>query len=79
MSATKRTKSQEGRPPPWQRYSLFTWALLAFTITLITLVLSLASYSLIDRVIAGVLVGIVYGCLTAGIMGLVRYFKRRPK
>ena len=80
MSATKkRTKSQEEGPPPWQRYSLFTWALLAFTITLITMVVSLASYSLIDRVIAGMLSGIVYGGLTAGILGLVRYFKRRPK
>jgi hypothetical protein len=79
MSATKRRKSQEEGPPPWQRYSLFTWASLAFTITLITMVLSLASYSVIDRVIIGVLVGVVYGVLTAGIMGLVRYFKRRLK
>ena len=78
MSASPRTKSQEG-PAPWQRYSLFTWALLAFTITLITMVISLASYSLIDRVILGVLLGIVYGGLTAGIMGLVRHFKKRPK
>ena len=79
MSATKRTKSQEQGPPPWQRYSLFTWALLGFTITLITMLLSLASYSLIDRVIIGVLLGIVYGGLTAGIIGLIRYFKRRSK
>jgi len=43
------------------------------------MLLSLASYSLIDRVIVGVLLGIVYGGLTAGIMGLLRYFKRRPK
>ena len=42
-------------------------------------VVSLASYSLIDRVIVGVLSGIVYGGVTAGIMGLVRYFKKRPK
>jgi hypothetical protein len=43
------------------------------------MVVSLVSYSLIERVIAGMLSGIVYGGLTAGILGLVRYFKRRPK
>lgn len=79
--ATQLPAPQEEKPVAQQPYpwgSVFSWALVAFLLGLVTARPAWKSATSIDRTASGVFSGIVYAVLTAAIVGAYKYFHRNP-